>query len=381
MAGAILERELTAVRTGRLEFDLARQQDDAELRRLLRENPMPGRISLSLEREPNYFTDADLWVDGKQTIVAREGERVVCAGCCTTRTCFVNGEGLRVGYLGGLRLDRRQAGRFDVLRRGYEFFRELQTSAPADFYFTSIASDNERARQLLERGIRGMPLYEFAGEFVTVIIPTAHCEAASPLTSETETSPFHSEDELLALVNGHNCGYQFAPCWSASELTALRPLGLQSSDFCIEHDDGKLAACAAIWDQRKFKQTVIRGYAPWLAFVRPAFNLWARVANQPQLPGIGETLRNAFVSHLACRNDEPGVLLSLINKLRRTANQRGIQLLTLGFDANDPRLTIIRGNLRLRAYRSRIYVVRWPGIGGTARHLHRQLLAPEVALL
>jgi hypothetical protein len=40
-----------------------------------------------------------------------------------------------------------------------------------------------------------------------------------------------------------------------------------------------------------------------------------------------------------------------------------------------------RGRFRSREYRSRLYVVRWPGIGGAARELDDRCLAPEVALL
>jgi hypothetical protein len=56
-------------------------------------------------------------------------------------------------------------------------------------------------------------------------------------------------------------------------------------------------------------------------------------------------------------------------------------LLTLGFASNDPRLASIRRHFRCREYVSRLYVVSWPGIGGTARELDDRPLAPEVALL
>jgi len=83
-----------------------------------------------------------------------------------------------------LRLDAAYAGRFDILRRGYQFFRELQADAPADFYFTSIAADNERARRLLERGLPSMPRYEFIGEFVTVLLRSAR---RSPARAKSRT--------------------------------------------------------------------------------------------------------------------------------------------------------------------------------------------------
>src|SRR5690349_8686647 len=109
MAGTTLDRELKPPRSQRLKFALATQTDDPDIRRLLRENPMRGQISLTLEREPNYFADA-LWPGTeKQTLIARENGRMVCVGSCTLRDRFVNGQSRRVGYLGGLRLDAPSA--------------------------------------------------------------------------------------------------------------------------------------------------------------------------------------------------------------------------------------------------------------------------------
>jgi len=385
MAGTILERQLTVARTGRVRFDIGCQSDDAEIRRLLRDNPMPGRISLSLEREPNCFADADLPGETERTVVARDGGRLVCVGCCTIRQHYVNGAPRRVGYLGGLRLDARYAGRFDILRRGYEFFRELQAEAPADFYFTSIASDNERARKLLEYGLPGMPLYDFIGNFVTVLFPV-HGKTRSkaaldsrPIDQRLQT--FGPAKELVSCLNESNRAYQFAPCWSPDELIALSSLGLQAADFYAVRNGQRLAACAALWDQRNFKQTVIRGYAPWVGFARPIFNSFARITNRPQLPVVGETLAKGYISHLAGGTEETGSLIALLTELRSVAARRGIALLTLGFDAKDPRLALVRKTFRCREYQSRLYVVRWPGIGGAAGELDDRCLGPEVALL
>ncbi len=78
-----------------LKFELARAEDDPGLRRLLRANPMPGSISLSFEREPNYF-NASL-IEGRfhQTLVAHEMEAaklsvlaiVRCVRCSSMALC------------------------------------------------------------------------------------------------------------------------------------------------------------------------------------------------------------------------------------------------------------------------------------------------------
>ena len=377
MAGNVIERQLTRTRTGRIRYTVATPNDDAEIRRLLRENPMPGRISLSLEREPNFFADANQPEETKVTIIARDGSRVACVGSCTIRPRFINGAPRRVGYLGGLRLDARQAGRFEVLRRGYEFFHELQAAMPAEYYFTSIAADNGRARTFLERGLPGMPCYEFIGDYVTMVI------SADRRHSMRTTGPacIPSEAQLTTLLNANNCRHQLAPCWSEGELAGLQTLGLGREDFRFAVERECLAGSAALWDQRGFKQTVIRGYQSWLKHARPVLNFSARFTRGIELPAVGKTLSNAFVSHVALEPDRPGILTELIESLRRVAACRGIKLLTLGFAANDPRLTWLRRNFRGREYRSRLYLVRWPEFGGTAQDLDGRILAPEVALI
>jgi len=92
-------------------------------------------------------------------------------------------------------------------------------------------------------------------------------------------------------------------------------------------------------------------------------------------------LASAFVSHLGIGTIEKKQVVELIGNLRTPAYQRGIENLTLGFAANDPRLAEVRNRFSCREYRSQFYVVHWPGIGSKASDLHGRSVAPEVALL
>lgn len=352
MAGTILDRQLSR---SRVQFAVATHADDAAIRRLLRETPMHGAISLTLEREPNYFADADLPGEEKQTIIAVENAKVVCVGSCITRDLFVNGSLHRVGYLGGLRLAATHSGRFDILRRGYEFFSELQRENPSDFYFTSIASDNVRARAFLERSVPGLPKYEFLSDYATLIIPS----------KQRKSQPVSGSLHL-----GSNRESQFAPLWTDEQLSALRSLDLKSAD--IVSVDGEPAA---LWDQRSFKQTVIRGYSGWLRFARPIIN----ALRLQRLPSAGETFSNAVICGLNA--PDPNVAIALISALRALAAQRGIAYIALGLSGSDPRFELIRRRFRCRVYWSRIYLVHWPCIGGTSSKLDSRLVSPELAFL
>jgi hypothetical protein len=352
MAGTILDRQLTR---SRIEFAVATSADDAEIRRLLRETPMHGAISLTLEREPNYFADSDIPGESTLTIVAREQGKVVCVGNCVTRDLFVNGSLRRVGYLGGLRLAATRAGRFDILRRGYQFFSELQKECPADFYFTSIASDNFRARAFLERSVRGFPRYEFLSDYATLII-------------QSRPGQIPPASELLQLSSRRS--HQFAFHWVKEKFAALEFFGVHPSNIVSVEGEA-----AALWDQRCFKQTVIQGYSGCMRFARPVIN-GLRLA---RLPGVGATLSNAIVCGLNVK--DPDIAIALLSHLRSLAAQRGISYISLGLSRKDPRLKLILRTFRSRIYHSRIYLLHWPGIGGTAAELDSGLVSPELAFL
>jgi len=360
-----------------VQFSIATIADDAALRRLARENPMQGQISLSLEREPSYFAAAAIEGSEHHTIIATENGRIICAGSVSTRVRYINGRPMRIGYLGGLRLDASARNRTSVIRRGYEMFHRLHDEQGGPpLYLTSIVADNRPARRLLERGLAGMPTYRFLGEFVTLIIPRRRPAFASFINSGMSAGPLTVPQALLAR---HQPQYQFAPAWTDED---MRSSGLAAQDFRIARSaDGAPIACAALWDQRCFKQTVVRGYAPFLRALRPLINASASLHGRPRLPGMGQPISHAFASHMATDPHQPNVTQTLIRLLQQSAQSRGIDYLTVGFDARDPRLTHLRRAYHPREYVSRLYAVHWDDGASIAEQLDDRFLAPEVALL
>jgi len=372
---------------GAVRFEVATRNHDAAIRRLLRDNPMRGPMSglidLSLEREPSYF-DAAAAIDGAEhkTIVALDGDRVISAGSISARKRFINGTPITVGYLGGLRLDSSHQGRASIIRRGYEFFHRLHEQGGPPIYLTSIVADNVRAIRLLERGLPGMPKYRLIGKFVTLLtrVPKhRNNHLRSGIKKNDEPQIVRAGEPmsrvLAELLNVDHQRYQFAPVSTAEELD-----GVDLRAACL--GDGTPVACAALWDQRPFKQAVVRGYERPLRLARPLINIAASVFSTPGLPRVGECVSQAFVSHLAVNEDDDGnLLMKLIRDLEREAVARGIQYLTLGFDARDSRLARIRKVFRPREFSSRLYVVHWSDGEDLAASLDGRIIAPEVALL
>jgi hypothetical protein len=113
-----------------------------------------------------------------------------------------------------------------------------------------------------------------------------------------------------------------------------------------------------LWDQSSYKQTVARGYAGWLRWARPAYNLVARLSARPALPDVGEKIFQAYASFVCVADDDPEVFRALLRRVCAVAAERGYSYLMTGFDERDPLLEVARAYPHI-AYPSRVFIAGW----------------------
>lgn len=392
MARALVVGELTEA-----EFAVATRADEAELRALLRATPTRGgAVSLGFEREPDYFKGEGVAGAADTTIVARRGGRVVCMGRCSRRVMYVGGERCVAGYLGELRLAPGTRGGLAVLRAGYEFFARHEATraeGPADFYFTSVATGNARARAVLENGRRiGLPEYAARAELVTVAWPVRRAarggavEAGAskkPLGKRLSLATEGAQDELSGFLDTEARRHALATPWGAEAWAVLRAHGLEAEDFCVVRREGRIVAAGGVWDQAAWRQTVVAGYAGALDWGRGLVNAAAWLAGRPGLPAVGERLRQACVHPLAVAVDaSEGEVGELFGKLEACAARRGVEWLVASVAAEDGLRAVLKRRAGAREYATRLYEVRLPGLttrGGFS--VNGQRVRPEAGLL
>ena len=328
-------------------FSLATRDDDAAIRALLASNPLPGRIRLRLEREPDYFTGCATMGNFSQVLVARDGSRVVGVACRAIRSVFINGEPADVGYLGQLRIDPGYRGRALVMR-GFRRLRDLHADGRVSAYITTIVEGNEQAEGVLVRHRRGaMPRYRPLDQLITLALPVPRHLPAPVATSDGELAG------VVAFLMREGRTRNFFPVWSATAAPSFDP-----HDFAVVHRDGEIAGVAGFWDQSAYKQTVVDGYAPGLAASRPLLNVAARMFGRMTLPRAGSPLPLAYGSFFLSARNDPGVTRELIDRLLRVAKGRGRDVLLVGLAESDPSLAAAQ-TFRHIAYRSGIYTVSW----------------------
>lgn len=364
-----------------MQVDLATPQDNPELLRILRDNPVAGSISVSFQREPNFFKASKSGSLRHFVIVIRDEKlgRIAGFGEVSVRRVYVNGEAVEAGYLSQLRLDWPYRGKGHKISAALKFVRALHERGIASVYFSTIVTGNHAAKRFLEAPHPGCPQFLPAQELVSYLIPTRTSRSLDGVRPQIGGSP----QKIAECLRYHSKQLQYASAWSAEELAnADFCPGLRNDDFLVVHDRSGITACAAVWDQSSYKQCVIDGYSTALRFLRPWINAASPLSRVPKLPPAGRQLPFSYLSHLAVNHHKPDQFIALVVSACALARERkGSDYLALTLSEQHPFCRVLERYFRPRSYRSCLYQVTFNGEPPPCSFNDGEIAQPEVALL
>jgi hypothetical protein len=365
-------------------FDLAKPGDDEGILRLLRENPIPGRISISYERSPSYFQGCEIMGHYHQTLVARHlpsGEIAGLAGR-SLRQMYINGEVENVGYLGQLRVDRRFRSRW-IVSGGFRFLRELHGDLQTGGYLTTIIEDNREAKGVLvDRARPHFPVYRYLTRLNTLALPVRSIRRPGLAGVEVRRGRVSDLDEMAAFSHHYGAMRQFFPVHGANDFLpeSSRMRGLLPSDFHIAVKSGRIAGIIGLWDQSSFKQSVVRGYNGYMRWGRHLCNGLMLGRGFRPLPGPGDEIAHAYAAFVCIADNDRRLFDLLLRCQIAEAFERGLSYLMVGMTDEDPLLPVACSHPHL-AYRSRLYSVSWGNGNEFHERLDQRIKHVEIATL
>lgn len=323
-------------------FELARPEDEAELREMAARIAVPGTVEVSYRREPDYFQGCAAHGPFVQVIAARDqAQRLVGMGCRSVSPLWVNGRVQQVGYLSGLRVDPGLQGQ-GMLAQSFRFLRQLDEDGKADLTITTVIEGNDVAKAVLvDRPGPSQPRYQFLFRLLTHALPLlprkprSHgFEIRQALDSELEEcwARFASER-------------QFFPALEAGRLGLDAP-ALES--FVVALKDGEVCGSMALWAPPA-RQTVVERYRGPLGWTR---GLLSKLTSLP-LPEPGSELPMAYVA-LGCGTVE--AYRALLEHLYGEARRRGYGFLMAGLAESDPCCEVVN-RFPHWTYPSQVYAV------------------------
>lgn len=363
--------------------ELATSDDDPAIRRLLATNPVPGSVTVTYEREPNYFLGCGTMGHFCQVGVARHrpSGQVVGVACRATRSLFVNGQVEEVGYLGQLRVDERFRGRW-LASSAMRFLRQLHADGRVTGYLATITEGNLVASGILvHRPRRHFPTFREVDRLCTLAIILRGPKAVP-------RSPFDicrgSEEDLGAIVayfRQHGAAKQFFPAYEEDDFRGNPiTLGFPAEDFFLARRNGDVVGVIGLWDQSGYKQTVVQTYSGVLRWAKPSYNIGARLAGAQPLPSPGERIHFAYASFICAAENDSGIFRVLLRYVYNLTAERGYAYLMVGLAARDPLLTVAREYAHI-TYHSRLYTVCWKEGGQFHERLDDRIPYVEIAAL
>ena len=338
--------------------------------------------TLSFEREPDAGVAARIDGEVHQTIVAREraSGRIAAIAARTIHRAFVNGEPMRIGYLGQLRIARTFRASCTLMSAGYAFCRALHDADPVPLYITSVLSGNVAARRLLvDLLYRDAPAMRPIGRLLTVVARPGRMPRASPATGlSIHRGSSELVPEIVDLLQRNGRRHQFARVWTSGDLTA--PLGPGVEHLLVARAGTRIVGCLACWDQRAFKQVRVRGYAPALRRWRWLINACGGLTGTPSLPPVGRRLEMAYLSHVAIDDDRTDVLRALLSRVGDVV-PADVEQVVAGFSQDSPLLEAFRGGVRSRLYESVLFAAAWPDGEHAIRSIDGRRPHLEIAVL
>ena len=340
---------------------LATQDDDADIRRLLATNPMPGQLEVRYEREPDYFLGCGPMGYICQVVIGRQqaNDELVGLACRSTRPLYINGQREEVGYLSQLRIDGHYRGRW-MLPLGYRYMGDLHADGRVSGYITTIIEDNVQAIGLLVDKARGsIPIYRQVTHLHTLALFLRRRRALPASSLELSRGSLAELDNIVAFLNRHGMSKQFYPVYAIDDFVDS-PItrGFAVDDLFLAWRGGELAGVIGLWDQSSYKQTVVEAYSGALGRLHSLYSLGLRVAGAKPLPSPGQPIRFAYASFICIKDDDADVFGLLLQAIVIEAYRRGYAYLMVGLAEPDPLLPVARRYWHL-AYDSRLYTVCW----------------------
>ena len=300
--------------------------DDAAIRGLLQREPVPGRISLTYEREPDFAPGCRVTGDNCHVLLARDtaSGQVVGVACRSERPVFVNGQEQRLGYLGQLRIDRRYRGRW-LVAQGFARLRELHVREPVAAYLAAIVDGSREATGVLvTKRRRHFPMFHPVSDYRTLALQVRG-GGVGRSASDVHVQPLSTGDlgHVAQFLTTHGVGRQFFPVWSEERLRELvTSLDLRVGDIRVATRDGRIAGVLGVWDQSAYKQFVVQRYHGWLRLAAPVYNVGAPLVGRRPLPAPGQRLRSAYLSLACVAGDDRGIFEALMANVYETAQRR-----------------------------------------------------------
>lgn len=349
-------------------LQLAKIDNDKQIRKLLADNPMPGSIQVSFEREPNFFNSLPIQGKKNQVIIAKKDEKVVAVGTRSIQEVFINKKRSNVGYLSNLRIDKKHREK-GILTKGMTFLKHLDKGV--DFYYSTIVDKNNIAKRIFLANKPDYPKFYNFGDLTTYVIPTSKRKVTNKIKIKKATNK--DIKSLIHFVNNNGKNKNLFPYLSNVDFKRF----FKPEDFIIAYNNNKITGIICIWNQLKIRQTVVKGYNITMQIIKPFYNLYCNIIGKYGLPKINKPFKYLYLSYIAVKDDDVDVFKDMLNYISNHTHSSA-SYLKFALHQRD-KLNKALSDFKPIEYKSTLYICAWKNIDKIVEKLKGKVPFIEIA--
>ena len=299
--------------------------------------PMNGQISLAMERSPNYFYGLDVQGNSSQAFVLKDIalNKIIGVASCGLRRVFCDGKEIEINFLADNRI-LEEFRKNIFFSKGLKFFEAKLFDGKRPAYML-VLNDNHLALDLFLSP--KMTKNRCIGNYQTPAIYLNKKPKIIKHNYEIRRAKKSDLENLNEFIQQEGSKKNLFPIYDLSrELSTSYCKGLTIEDYFIVIENNEIKACAAIWDQRSFKQTRVCAYSKSIALSRVIYNFYQKLRCGFVLPPVGSLLNYFHLYTPLSYDNNPIFFNALIHEIYKEYYRSEFSYFLVGFDLRDPLL-------------------------------------------
>ena len=324
-----------------IEIREALAADNHALLALTRITPMAGKISLRIDRDPDFFALPRARGEIVVFVATYQGNVIGCMSA-SIHPAYVSGVLETMAHANDLKVHPLFTGKRLALRLIAAVENYLRARG-VDLSFNLVADGNRRVMALAE-GRHGTPVQVMLGRFfVDQLLPTPFRKRSERY--RVEQIKVEDLPEIAEMLDRSSRERAFAPPITATDLREQLESAAPGSfrKMMVVRDAGRVIATLTVEDNQNLRQNVLIELPDSLRFALGILRALASPVPGLHIPRIGEPLLILYVRHMACAQGHNAALRSLIAEARVETFRRRFTFLSLGLHERDPLRCVVTG--------------------------------------
>lgn len=303
---------------------------------------MTGRISIALERDPDYFASSLVQNDEPHVAVVCDrssDDHVVGVIALGRRRVYVDGIETWVRYLSDVRILPDVRG-LRPLRIINDYIRNCELSEPTRTMQTIIFTDN-KYRELasrppdVRRRLKILWYYELCEYRTSAISLQVRARLHTP-RAQIRRATSDDIGAMQRFFDAEAPTKQFYPAYRFSEIGRDYFRDQEIGDFFLAFENDRLVGITGIWNQSAFKQTRIVGYEGPLKWMRWPLNVLSSLTTGFSLPPAGTEVRCFYLHTILTAGNRADIFTDLLENIHAAYRHGEFAYFLVGLFTHDP---------------------------------------------